>query len=56
MNARTFQGTTPIARFPDDNRGVAYGDGLFETLRVHRGVAPWWTAHWARLALTGRKD
>jgi 4-amino-4-deoxychorismate lyase len=32
------------------NRGLAYGDGLFETMRAHRGALPWWDAHWARLA------
>lgn len=34
---------------PLDDRGLAYGDGLFETMRVHRGNVPWWDAHWARL-------
>lgn len=33
------------------DRGLAYGDGLFETMRAHRGALPWWDAHWARLAL-----
>jgi 4-amino-4-deoxychorismate lyase len=31
------------------SRGVAYGDGLFETMRADRGVIHWWDAHWARL-------
>lgn len=31
------------------DRGLAYGDGLFETMRAHRGDVPWWDAHWARL-------
>ncbi|WP_240099808.1 aminodeoxychorismate lyase [Thermomonas flagellata] len=31
------------------NRGLNYGDGLFETLRVHRGEAPLWPRHLARL-------
>src|SRR5690606_10041517 len=33
------------------NRAMAYGDGLFETLRVHHGTLSWWGAHWARLSL-----
>lgn len=33
------------------DRGLAYGDGLFETMRAHRGEVPWWDAHWARLQL-----
>ena len=34
---------------PPDDRGLAYGDSLFETMRAHRGEVPWWDAHWARL-------
>ncbi len=32
------------------DRGLAYGDGLFETMRIHEAKVPWWDAHWARLA------
>lgn len=32
------------------DRGLAYGDGLFETLRAHAGTLPWWPRHRARLA------
>lgn len=35
---------------PDD-RGLAYGDGVFETLRVHRGQPVWWREHWERMLL-----
>jgi 4-amino-4-deoxychorismate lyase len=31
------------------SRGMAYGDGVFETMRAHRGTIHWWSAHWARL-------
>jgi len=31
------------------NRGLNYGDGVFETMRVHRGVLPLWPRHLARL-------
>jgi 4-amino-4-deoxychorismate lyase len=34
---------------PED-RGLAYGDGLFETLLVHRGAPVMWREHWQRLA------
>ena len=51
MNARLFRGETRIEAIPADDRGLAYGDGLFETLRVHRGDAPWWNDHWTRLRL-----
>jgi 4-amino-4-deoxychorismate lyase len=44
-----FHGDVGIDRFPDDNR-LVYGDGLFETLRIVAGIAPWWEAHWSRLA------
>jgi 4-amino-4-deoxychorismate lyase len=49
-----FQGHAAIDRFPDDNR-LVYGDGLFETLRVIGGIAPWWDAHWSRLARGARR-
>lgn len=32
------------------DRGLAYGDGFFETMRIHEAQVPWWDAHWARLA------
>lgn len=44
-----FEGATRIAAWPGDARATAYGDGLFETMRVHRGVVPWADAHRARL-------
>lgn len=31
------------------DRGLAYGDGLFETMRSHGGTLPWWPRHRARL-------
>ncbi len=33
---------------PED-RGLAYGDGVFETMLVHRGEPVWWSEHWSRL-------
>lgn len=49
MTARIFIGNQQIDSLPANNRGLAYGDGLFETMRVDRGQMPWWDAHWARL-------
>jgi 4-amino-4-deoxychorismate lyase len=49
MNARVFVGDTRFDEIPANDRGMAYGDGLFETMRSHRGDVPWWDAHWARL-------
>lgn len=34
---------------PADDRGLAYGDGCFETLRLTPGAAPLWSRHRARL-------
>ena len=33
------------------DRGLSYGDGLFETIRFEQGVAPLWDRHMQRLAL-----
>ncbi|KQY51237.1 aminodeoxychorismate lyase [Lysobacter sp. Root494] len=49
MNARVFVGDTRFDAVAANDRGIAYGDGLFETMRAHRGDVPWWDAHWARL-------
>jgi 4-amino-4-deoxychorismate lyase len=40
---------TPQAALPVDNRGLAYGDGLFETLRLASGRCAWWPWHSERL-------
>lgn len=49
MTALVFIGRTQVDSLPAENRGLAYGDGLFETMRVHRGDIRWWNAHWSRL-------
>lgn len=49
MTVRIFAGHQRVDAIAPDDRGLAYGDGLFETMRVHRGTVPWWDAHWARL-------
>ncbi len=50
MNVRVFNGRDRVEAIAADDRGLAYGDGLFETMRAHRGAVPWWDAHWSRLA------
>lgn len=35
---------------PAKDRGLAYGDGLFETIQVHRGQPRWWQDHMDRMA------
>lgn len=39
-----------VATVSAGDRGFTYGDGLFETLRIVKGVAPLWSRHAARLA------
>jgi 4-amino-4-deoxychorismate lyase len=34
------------------DRGLAYGDGLFETLRLSHGQLAWWPEHFARMSYT----
>ena len=46
---RIFVGSQRVASVPTDDRGLAYGDGLFETMRAHRGGVHWWHRHWTRL-------
>lgn len=50
MSARVYAGEHAAQALPLLDRGYAYGDGLFETLRAHRGTLPWWDAHWRRLS------
>jgi 4-amino-4-deoxychorismate lyase len=50
MSARVLrEGRVRLWLDPTD-RGLAYGDGLFETMRVHGGVPVLWAEHWQRLA------
>lgn len=48
-SARFFRGDRPVAAPDGGHRGIAYGDGLFETMRGHDGGIPWWERHWTRL-------
>jgi 4-amino-4-deoxychorismate lyase len=49
MSVRVFVGSQRVDAMPVDDRGLAYGDGLFETMLVHAGQVSWWDAHWTRL-------
>lgn len=49
VRTRVFVGDRAVDALPTLDRGFAYGDGLFETLRAHRGALPWWERHWRRL-------
>ncbi len=50
LASQLFQGTRRVATLDPADRGLAYGDGLFETALVHDGLVVWWPAHLARLA------
>lgn len=43
-------GTATERLVPVNDRGLAYGDGLFETIAIVNGEAPWLDRHLARLA------
>ena len=49
MSTRVLREGRVLAWVEPDDRGLAYGDGLFETLLVHRGEPVWWREHWQRL-------
>ncbi|MES2858497.1 MAG: aminodeoxychorismate lyase [Pseudomonadota bacterium] len=49
MKERVFSGEGEVAAIGPGNRGLAYGDGLFESMRVDRGGVPLWPRHLARL-------
>ncbi|WP_052100978.1 aminodeoxychorismate lyase [Novilysobacter arseniciresistens] len=48
---RVFGDAGELRGIEPGDRGLAYGDSLFETMRAHRGDVPWWDAHWDRLQL-----
>ena len=45
-----YRGQARLDALDPAERGLAYGDGLFTTLRLHAGQPVWWDAHVARLA------
>ena len=44
-----FLGNERVNAIAVDDRGLAYGESLFETMRAHCGEVPWWARHIARL-------
>ena len=50
MASAVYEGDARIESISLANRGLNYGDGVFETMRVHRGELPLWPRHLARLA------
>ena len=55
METRIFRGGQRVGHLDPADRGLAYGDGLFETMRVHRGDIPWLDAHLERLRNGARR-
>ncbi|MGH8107898.1 MAG: aminodeoxychorismate lyase [Arenimonas sp.] len=49
MTARVVNLAGDEADFGLNDRGLAYGDGVFETVLVHAGKPVWWEEHWQRL-------
>ncbi len=41
----------PMPQVPFDDRGLAYGDGVFETVLLRAGAPVLWEYHYARLRL-----
>lgn len=54
MSLRLYRGGRRVESIPADHRGIAYGDGLFETMRAHGGAVPWRDRHLARLRTGAR--
>lgn len=44
-----YRGRERVATLDPADRGLAYGDGVFETVLVHARRAVWWPQHWERL-------
>lgn len=47
FNRKFYQADEPI--ISSSNRGLCYGDGFFESMRISNGKAPFISAHWQRL-------
>jgi 4-amino-4-deoxychorismate lyase len=55
MTFLIFQGNKPIQQISPLDRGLAYGDGLFETILVVHGELIWWATHWQRLTMSAER-
>lgn len=49
MQGRTWINGEPLNALSVHNRGLNYGDGFFETMRVHKGTIPLWALHFQRI-------
>ena len=49
MSVRVLDAAGNPTELDGNDRGLMYGDGLFETFRVHDGKPVWWPEHWQRL-------
>lgn len=49
MSTRIFFGQRRVDAIDPCDRGLAYGDGVFETILVHVGKPVWWDGHLSRL-------
>ena len=49
MTSAAYKGLDRLDAVSIANRGLNYGDGVFETMRVHLGALPFWPQHLARL-------
>ncbi len=49
MSTIIFRGNQQVEYLSANDRGLAYGDGLFETILVRNGELIWWLEHWQRL-------
>jgi 4-amino-4-deoxychorismate lyase len=55
MSTRVSVDFVETDRLDTADRGLMYGDGLFETLRVVRGAVPLWSRHAARLTASASR-
>ena len=55
MTSAVYIGCDRVAAVAVANRGLNYGDGLFETARIHRGGVPLWPRHLARIREGARR-
>ena len=49
MNSIILRDGIVVPQLDPADRGLAYGDGVFETLLVNRALPAWWQRHWNRL-------
>lgn len=55
MTSAAYIGRDRLDAVSIANRGLNYGDGVFETMRVNRGTLPLWPQHLARLQEGARR-